>query len=103
MASNFEVPTNIKPFLLNDEPVFLSKMIGHSKTASQAQNSSQNFLNFLQDEDKVKHTYFDQKTKLNNSAMIEYQLKDDSNPFDATEEDDKDKLVDEAKLMIVDN
>jgi hypothetical protein len=33
--------------------------------------------------------------------MIEYQLKADSNPYQDPEEDDK--VIDEAKLLIVDN
>lgn len=101
MPSNFEVPTSIKPFLSSDDIVFFSKLIGHQKRSSQAQQNAMSLLNLFEDENHAKHTYFDQKAKLNVSAMLEYELKVDASQPESRAQDEK--VVQEEKLLNADD
>lgn len=70
MKSNVEVPLAVEPFESDQEHVFVSKLItdGVKKARS-------NFESMLDNEDNDLHTYFASKTKLNEAAMVEYDLK----------------------------
>jgi len=58
-----------------------------------------NLLDMSDDEDKAKHTYFAQKTKLNKTAMIEYDLQ----RLDINDDNDKDEGQDDNRPLASDN
>ena len=73
MKSSMEVPITVEPFESQHDPVFVSKLLTDGSPSKRSKSNS-NLLSLLDDDEKAQHTYFASKTKLNEAAMIEYEL-----------------------------